>query len=83
MIREAHAIYKKGRLIFLDKTVLPKDGTEVTIIFKDDTDGKLSELEAIDALYGIDKGGNLLEKLLESRREDREHDERNYKRLRS
>ncbi len=83
MIREARAIYKKGRLIFLDKTILPKDGTEVTVTFKDDKDDKLSGLEAIEALDGRYKGEDMLEKLLELRREDREHDERNYRRLRS
>jgi hypothetical protein len=81
MIREAHAIYKKGRLIFLDKTVLPKDGTEVTITFKDDTDDKISFEDAIKALNGCAKGEGLLEKLLEMRKEDREKDEENYRRL--
>lgn len=85
MIREARAIYKKGRLIFFDKTVAPKDGTEVTVVFAEDIKekNKISEMDAINALDGRYKGEDMLEKLLELRREDREHDERNYKRLRS
>lgn len=72
---------KKGRLIFLDKAILPKDGTEVTVIFKDDTDDKISFEEAIKALRGRGKGEGLLEKLLKMRKEDREKDEETYRRL--
>ena len=81
MIREARAIYKKGRLIFLDKTILPKDGTEATVTFNDDTDDKISPEEAIKALNGCAKGEGLPEKLLEMRKEDLEKDEENYRRL--
>jgi len=83
MIKTVKAIYKEGQFIFLDEMIVPKDGTEVTITFTEDSENKMSGLDAIDALYGRGKGEKLLEKLLELRREDLEHDERNYRRLRS
>ena len=83
MINTVKAIYKEGRLIFLDETVVPEDGTEVTVTFTKNSKDKMSGLDAINALYGSGKGENLLEELLESRREDLEHEERNYRRSRS
>ena len=81
MIMAARAIYKKGRLTFLDETVVPKDGAEVIVTFTDDTSDRIPVDEAIKALRGRGKGENLLEELLKSRKEDLELDERNYRRL--
>lgn len=81
MIRETKAIYKKGRLIFLDKTIVPKDGTEVTVTFIDDTVDKIPVKDAIKRLRGRGKGEGLLDELLKSREEDRERDEKKYQRL--
>ena len=81
MIRAARAIYKKGRLTFLDKTVVPKDGTEVIVTFTDDSSDRIPVDEAIKALRGRGKGERLVEKLLESRREDLKKDERYFCKL--
>jgi len=83
MIKAARAIYKRGRLTFFDKTEIPKDGTEVVVTFTDDISDKIPVDEAIKALRGRGKGERLVEKLLESRREDLEKDDKNYSRLRS
>ncbi|MDQ1318046.1 MAG: hypothetical protein QG588_1702 [Candidatus Poribacteria bacterium] len=81
MIMAARAIYKKGRLIFFDKTEIPKDGAEVVVTFTNDISDKIPVDEAIKALRGRGKGERLVEKLLESRREDIEKDEESYSRL--
>jgi hypothetical protein len=83
MIMAAKAIYKKGRLIFFDKTEIPKDGAEVVVTFTDDISDKIPVDEAIKALRGRGKGERLVEKLLKSRREDLEKDDKNHSRLRS
>ena len=81
MIMAARAIYKKGRLIFFDKTEIPKDGAEVIVTFTDDSKNKMSGLDAIKALRGSGKGEGLLDELLKSRQEDIEKDEESYSRL--
>jgi hypothetical protein len=81
MIMAARAIYKKGRLIFFDKTEIPKDGAEVVVTFTDDSKNKMSGLDAIKALRGSGKGEGLLDELLKSRQEDIEKDEESYSRL--
>ena len=81
MIMAARAIYKKGRLIFLDKTIVPKDGDEVIVTFTNEPNNKMSAKEAIKALRGSGKGEGLLDKLLKSRQEDIEKDEESYSRL--
>ena len=83
MIKAVKAIYENGKLIFIDENISLKDGTEIIVTFVDDTEGKIPAREAIKALRGRGKGEKLVEKLLESRREDKEHDEDDYRRLRS
>jgi len=77
----ARAIYKKGRLIFFDKTEIPKDGAEVIVTFTNEPNNKMSAKEAIKALRGSGNGEGLLEELLKSRQEDIEKDEESYSRL--
>jgi len=83
MIKAARAIYKKGQLVFIDKKDIPDDGSEVIVTFVEKSADEISESNAIAALKGRGKGENLGEKLLKSRQEDLEHDERNYQRIRS
>lgn len=83
-LRTAHAIYRDGTLIFDDPEVAPEDGTEVVITFQEQlwTEGT-PEADPIRALRGRGKGERLVEKLIESRREDRERYEHDRRHLRS
>jgi hypothetical protein len=81
-LQTVRAVYQSGNLIFTDPTLAPKDGTEVVVTFVEklptDVD---SGVDPIQALRGRGKGEKLVEKLLQSRREDRERDEQSHKRL--
>jgi len=79
MLKATYAIYKKGRLVFIDEQTVPEDGTKVIVIFLEEMGGT----DPIRALRGRGKGERLVEKLLKSRREDLEADERSYRDLRS
>lgn len=79
MLKAAYAIYRKGRLAFTDEQTVPKDGTKVIVVFSEEMGGT----DPIKALRGRGKGEKLVEKLLQSRREDLEADERSYRNLRS
>lgn len=83
-LKTAHAIYKEGVLVFADPEMAPEDGTEVVITFLErlGTEGELA-VDPIRALRGRGKGEGLVEKLIESRREDRERDEQSLRHLRS
>ncbi len=76
-LQAARATHKDGRLIFADPGVVPRDGTEVVVTFVGESEKDVSPGEdPIRALRGRGKGEDLVEKLLASRREDKERDER-------
>lgn len=64
---------------FTDEQAVLKDGTKVIVIFSEG----IGETDQIEALRGRGEGERLVEKLLKSRREDLEADERSYRNLRS
>lgn len=75
-LQVVRAIYREGTLIFTQPELTPRDGTEVILTYVEEKGG--GEQEAIDpvrALRGRGKGEHLVEKLLESRREEARHDE--------
>jgi hypothetical protein len=75
-LQVVRAIYKNGTLIFAQPELTPRDGTEVILTYLEE--GSVEERPAVDpiqALRGRGKGERLVEKLLESRREDRERNE--------
>ena len=76
-LQAVRAIYKDKTLIFADPELAPQDGTEVIVTFlgRDHT-GTVPGVDPIQALRGRGKGEKLVDKLLQSRREDRERDER-------
>ena len=77
-LQAIHAIYKEGTLIFANPERAPKDGTEVVVTFFEEPRGELVlGVDPIQALRGRGKGEMLVERLLQSRREDRKRDERN------
>ena len=83
MLRAVYAIYKEGKLIFADEQVTPKDGTEVVVTFFEEArESTKVSMDAVKALRGRGKGEKLVDKLLQLRQEDLEHDEENYRRLR-
>ena len=83
-LRTAHAIYRYGTLIFDDPEVAPEDGTEVVITFHERFWTELTPgVDPIRALRGRGKGERLVEKLIESRREDRERNEHDRRHVRS
>ena len=82
-LQSVHAIYRQGTVIFANPERAPKDGAEVVVTFFDETRGEsVSGVDLIQALRGRGKGERLVERLLQSRREDREHNERSRQHLR-
>jgi hypothetical protein len=83
-LHTVHAIFKNGALIFADPTLVPQDGTEVVVTyFEAPRDEGPRGVDPLRALRGRGKSERLVEKLLQARREDREHDERSTRHLRS
>lgn len=79
-LQSLHAVYKDGGLVFPTSDLTPKDGTEVVVTFMDEPrERERTEEDPIQALRGRGKGERLVEKLLQSRREDRERDERSHR----
>lgn len=75
-LQVVRAIYQNGTLIFTQPGLTPQDGTEVILTYLDERDVEDRPLaDPIQALRGRGKGERLVEKLLESRREDRERNE--------
>ncbi len=75
-LQVVRAIYKNGTLIFTQPEFTPRDGTEVILTYLDEESVEdCPPVDPIQALRGRGKGENLVEKLLESRREDRERNE--------
>lgn len=79
-LQSVHAIYRKeGLLIFVNPEQSPQDGAEVVVTFLNKPrEEVVFEVDPIQALRGRGKGEGLLKKLLQSRRDDRKHDERSY-----
>lgn len=77
-LQAVHAIYENGRLIFTDPDMAPDNGSEVLVTYFVRASKKSANIDPILMLRGRGKGELLVEKLLKSRREDRNHDERQY-----
>ena len=76
-LQAVHAIYENGRLIFTDPNTAPTNGSEVLVTYFVRASKKtLRNNDPILKLRGRGKGEHLVEKLLKSRHEDRNHDER-------
>jgi hypothetical protein len=74
-LRVVRAIYKDGILIFAHPESKPRDGTEVILTYFEEVGaGEKPPVDPVQALRGRGRGERLVEKLLQSRREDREHD---------
>ena len=75
-LQTVRAVYRDGGLIFADPSQTPEDGEEVVVTFleKDEQQAWL-ERDPIQALRGRGRGENLVEQLLESRHQDRHHNE--------
>jgi hypothetical protein len=83
-LQAVRAIYKDRALIFADPELAPRDGTEVVVTFLEEFQtGVAPGVDPIQALRGRGKGERLVERLLQSRREDRERDERSHGHLRT
>jgi len=83
-LHAVHAIFKNGTLIFADPTLAPQDGTAVVVTYFEAPQAEIPcRVKPLHALRGRGKGERLVEKLLRARREDREHDERSSRHLRS
>ena len=82
-LQAVHAIFKDGALVFADPALAPKNGAEVVVTYVEESPTEaLGNGDPLGALRGRGKGERLVEKLLQARREDREHDERSYRHLR-
>jgi hypothetical protein len=82
-LQTARAIYKDGGLVFTDPRLAPEDGTEVVVTFLKQSRQEELDVDPIQALRGRGKGERLVDKLLQSRNEDREKDEQSRARLRA
>lgn len=83
-LQTARAVYKDGALVFADPELAPRDGTEVIITYLEKFRAMtILEVDPIQALRGRGKGEGLVEKLLQSRQEDRERNEQSFRRLRA
>jgi hypothetical protein len=83
-LQAVHAIYKGGMLIFTQPELIPRDGTEVILTYLEDSGTEDQAVaDPIQALRGRGKGERLVEKLLQSRRENRQHDDSGSASLRS
>ena len=75
-LQVVRAIYKGGGLIFAQPDLTPRDGTEVVLTYVDEAEREQQPaVDPIRALRGRGKGEPLVEKLLQSRREYKQHDE--------
>lgn len=75
-LQVVRAIYKEGMLIFTQPELTPRDGTEVILTYVEEGDREEQPtVDPIRALRGRGKGERLVEKLLQSRREDKQRDE--------
>jgi hypothetical protein len=82
-LQAVHAIFKDGVLVFADPALAPKNGAEVVVTYVEEFPPEpLGNGDPLGTLRGRGKGERLVEKLLQTRREDREHDERRYRHLR-
>ena len=81
-LQTTQAIYANGKLIFLDPEHAPRNGVEVVVTYLEKPQ-ELTISNTIQALRGRGKGEKLVERLLQSRQEDRVHDERVANRLRA
>ncbi|MGE0681526.1 MAG: hypothetical protein AB7P69_11605 [Candidatus Binatia bacterium] len=83
-LQVVRAIYKRGVLIFAQPELTPRDGTEVVLTYVEEAERKEQPAaDPIRALRGRGKGERLVEKLLQSRREDKQHDESSSTALRA
>jgi len=74
-LQATHAVYRSGRLIFSGPGSVLRDGTEVVVTYLDDSaEGPKPSDDPLRSLRGRGKGEALVEKLLKSRREDRERE---------
>jgi predicted GNAT family acetyltransferase len=84
-LQSVRAIYKKdGTLVFADPGLVPKEGVEVIVTYLEKSEmATVHSADLIRSLRGRGKGEKLVERLLQSRQEDREYDERNRRHLRA
>ena len=83
-LQSVRAIYRKdGTLLFADPGLSPKEGAEVIVTYREEWGmDMVPRVDPIRALRGRGKGEKLVERLLQSRRENREDDERSRQHLR-
>jgi hypothetical protein len=83
-LQAVRAVYRGGTLIFTQPELAPRDGTEVILTYLEEGETEdQAEMDPIQALRGRGKGERLVEKLLQSRREDQQRDESGSTALRS
>lgn len=74
-LQVVRAIYKGGTLTFAQPELAPRDGVEVIVTYLAEGEAAAQrQEEPLQALRGRGKGERLVERLLRSRREDRERD---------
>lgn len=79
-LQAVRAVYKDGTLIFNNPKLIPKDGTEVMVTYlEEESVEEVSPQDPLLALRGRGKGERLVERLLQARQEDTQHDESNLR----
>jgi len=75
-LQTVRAVYKDGALVFVEPRLAPRDGMEVVVTFVEEfRKDAVPNVDPLQALRGRGKGERLVERLLQSRREDQERDE--------
>jgi hypothetical protein len=83
-LQAARAIYRDGLLLFDDPAQAPSGATEVLVTYAEEFPETERDYRvgALAALRGRGKGEQLVKRLLQARREDREQDDRDRRSVR-
>jgi hypothetical protein len=83
-LQAARAMYRDGLLLFDDPAQAPSGATEVLVTYAEEFPETERDYRAgaLEALRGRGKGEQLVKRLLQARREDREQDDRDRRSVR-
>ena len=78
MLTAVPAICKEGKIVFANVRMVPKYETQVIVAFLENSKKNALKIDPITSLRGHGKGEKLVEKLLQSRKEDLKYEKKVY-----